>query len=55
LVAAEYFRKLITGPAIRTYQPMSTSLDSQIIVQGFETDLKTMMLANGPISPGHHH
>jgi HK97 family phage major capsid protein len=48
----KYFRDLILGPEIRTYSPMSTSADSQLIAQGFERDIKTLMLSDGPLFAG---
>jgi HK97 family phage major capsid protein len=50
--SAKYFRDLMTGPEIRTYSPLSTSADSQLIAQGFERDIKTLMIANGPLFAG---
>jgi HK97 family phage major capsid protein len=50
--ATKYFRDLILGPEIRTYTPMSTSADSQLIAQGFERDIKLLMIADGPLFAG---
>jgi len=50
--ATKYFRDLILGPEIRTYTPMSTSADSRLIAQGFERDIKTLMIADGPLFAG---
>jgi HK97 family phage major capsid protein len=50
--ATKYFRDLMLGPEIRTYVPLSTSADSQLIAQGFERDIKTLMIADGPLFAG---
>lgn len=50
--ATKYFRDLMLGPEVRTYTPLSTSADSQLIAQGFERDIKTMMIADGPLFAG---
>jgi len=46
------FRELVLGPEIRTYTPMSTSTDAQLIAQGFEAEVKSLMIADGPLFAG---
>jgi HK97 family phage major capsid protein len=45
------FRELLLGET-RTYTPLSTSADGQLIPQGFEAQVKNLMLADGPLFAG---
>jgi HK97 family phage major capsid protein len=46
------FRDLLLGPQTRTYVPLSTTADGQLIAQGFEAQVKSLMLADGPLFAG---
>src|ERR1700675_4315929 len=46
------FRDLLLGNQTRTYVPLSTSADGQLIPQGFEALVKSLMLADGPLFAG---
>src|SRR5258708_9155739 len=46
------FRELRLGKQTRTYTPLSTSADPQLIAQGFEAQVKSLMIADGPLFAG---
>src|SRR5258708_476965 len=46
------FRELLLGNQTRSYVPLSTSADGQLIAQGFEAQVKSLMLSDGPLFPG---
>src|SRR5579859_110967 len=46
------FRDLLLGPQTRTYVPLSTTADPQLIAQGFEANVKRLMIADGPLFAG---
>jgi HK97 family phage major capsid protein len=46
------FRSLLTDKQIRTYTPLSTSADGQVIAQGFEAQVKSLQIADGPLFAG---
>jgi HK97 family phage major capsid protein len=46
------FRELLLGKQTRTYTPLSTSADGQLIAQGFEAQVKNLMIADGPLFAG---
>jgi HK97 family phage major capsid protein len=46
------FRELLTGKQIRTYTPLSTGADPQLIAQGFEAQVKSLAIADGPLFAG---
>ena len=50
--AAKRFRDLLVGQSLRTYTPMSKALQSQTLAQGFERDIKALMLSDGPFFAG---
>jgi len=50
--ASLHFRSLLIGKQLRTYTPLSTSADPQLIAQGFEANVKSLMLADGPLFAG---
>src|SRR5258708_7086973 len=45
------FRELLLGET-RTYTPLSTSADPQLIAQGFEAQVNNLMIADGPLFAG---
>lgn len=46
------FRDLLLGKQTRTYTPLSTTADPQLIAQGFEAQVKNLMIADGPLFAG---
>jgi HK97 family phage major capsid protein len=46
------FRSLLTDKQIRTYTPLSTGADGQVIAQGFEAQVKSLQIADGPLFAG---
>jgi HK97 family phage major capsid protein len=46
------FRDLLLGPQTRTYTPLSTTADPQLIAQGFEAQVKSLMISDGPLFAG---
>ena len=49
--ASLQFRELLLSEK-RTYTPLSTSADPQLIAQGFEANVKNLMIADGPLFAG---
>src|SRR5258706_10984372 len=49
--ASMRFRKLLLRKK-RTYTPLSTGADPQLIAQGFEAQVKSLMIADGPLHAG---
>src|SRR5260370_19176316 len=45
------FRELLLSEK-RTYTPLSTGADGQLIAQGFEANVKNLMIADGPLFAG---
>ena len=45
-------RDLLLGNQTRTYVPLSTSAEPQLIAQGFEAQVKNLMLSDGPFFAG---
>jgi HK97 family phage major capsid protein len=45
------FRDLLLGET-RTYTPLSTSADPQLIAQGFQAQVKSLMISDGPLHAG---
>ncbi len=43
------FRELLLGKQTRTYTPLSTSADGQLIPTGFEAQVKSLMISDGPL------
>jgi HK97 family phage major capsid protein len=49
--ASLQFRELLLSEK-RTYTPLSTSADGQLIAQGFEASVKSLMISDGPLFAG---
>jgi HK97 family phage major capsid protein len=48
------FRDVLRNGEFRTYTPLSTSADGQLIPTGFEAQVKNLMVSDGPLFAGSH-